>query len=306
MTLDDLREWIWSGLTHQGGFDRPLYPSRWPVPVLTSVYEGNLRALFSDDGPEASLDQDVLSDFVQLADLTDVPEELSGVFDAKERVILPEFERAINEYASRFGILGICEHNLPASHPSLNFRQQDPRPCEPRKDGADYIENVGHWLSYARQARALLNVAAAIYSDDKGRQRDWEELVSDGERLLEGGDERRKGLVSFYVHGWMRVGGVHLDMPWEGPSPEIRVMTHWSYGLFGAVAIQLALAISRTDGLAICSACGEPFVPSRKPAPGRRAYCARPRCSQKARWRDAKREERRRKEGANGEPPRSR
>lgn len=46
-------------------------------------------------------------------------------------------------------------------------------------------------------------------------------------------------------------------------------------GVFGALAVQLFLAATKTEGFAMCSACGLPYFPSRRPRRGQRNYCAR-------------------------------
>jgi hypothetical protein len=57
--------------------------------------------------------------------------------------------------------------------------------------------------------------------------------------------------------------------------------------LFGALAVQLLFAVSRTDGLAVCSACGSPYCPPRKPRIDQRHYCSGYR--RRGAWRDAQR-----------------
>ncbi len=39
-------------------------------------------------------------------------------------------------------------------------------------------------------------------------------------------------------------------------------------GLFGAIAVQPAFAVAKTDGISICSECGRPYLPRRKPQEG--------------------------------------
>lgn len=67
--------------------------------------------------------------------------------------------------------------------------------------------------------------------------------------------------------------------------------------MFGALAVQLLFSVFRSDGLAICSACGSPFIPKRRPNSTRRVYC--PDCSKGRRdQRDASRAYRDRKKMA--------
>jgi hypothetical protein len=45
--------------------------------------------------------------------------------------------------------------------------------------------------------------------------------------------------------------------------------------LFGVIVLELALLLSCADGLVVCSGCGISYMPTRKPAKGRRAWCDR-------------------------------
>ena len=46
-------------------------------------------------------------------------------------------------------------------------------------------------------------------------------------------------------------------------------------GLFGALVCQLMLAVTGTDGIDICAACGQAYVDSRRPNRAHRNYCRR-------------------------------
>jgi hypothetical protein len=92
------------------------------------------------------------------------------------------------------------------------------------------------------------------------------------------------------VNQWLQIGGVDIEFAWSGENPEIDLRPR---SLVGALAVQLAFAASRTDGLRICSSCGTAYVPERKPARTRRSYCKA--CGIKAAQRDAARDYRKRK-----------
>jgi hypothetical protein len=54
----------------------------------------------------------------------------------------------------------------------------------------------------------------------------------------------------------------------------------------GAIAVQLLFDCARTDGLAVCTSCGTPFLPgSRRPRRDRNVYCSD--CGLTAATRDA-------------------
>jgi hypothetical protein len=49
-------------------------------------------------------------------------------------------------------------------------------------------------------------------------------------------------------------------------------------GLFGALAVQLIYAVSRSNGLLVRSNCGNPFISQRRRDMSRRIYCPNPEC----------------------------
>ena len=96
------------------------------------------------------------------------------------------------------------------------------------------------------------------------------------------------------IQEWISLGAVTPRFRWPPAGPEI-VMSGSS--LFGALGVQIMMAASRSDGLMLCTACGQPYVPSRRAAPHRRHYC--PNCREDgAAIRDASADYRTRKKGA--------
>jgi len=68
------------------------------------------------------------------------------------------------------------------------------------------------------------------------------------------------------------MGQVALEPAWDEPHHlSLRIGVA---GLFGALVVQLALAIAKTDGLTLRSACGMTYLPGRRPNPKRRRYCS--------------------------------
>jgi len=97
-------------------------------------------------------------------------------------------------------------------------------------------------------------------------------------------------LLAFVVDEWLRLGDVQVQFTWDG-------IPHFDLGdgnLFGAIGSQLALAVAKRDGLAICDECGEFFIPRRQNKPGTPRRCPKPACRDLA----AKREWARRKRAA--------
>jgi hypothetical protein len=92
-------------------------------------------------------------------------------------------------------------------------------------------------------------------------------------------------VVEEAVNRWLRIGAVSLSLEWWEPRPTVRLDSGPLSALFGALALQLLQAVARSDGLALCSACGRPYTPERRPDPNRRHYC--PQCRNAAPHRDA-------------------
>jgi hypothetical protein len=74
------------------------------------------------------------------------------------------------------------------------------------------------------------------------------------------------------VDSWLLLGAVRPTLRWDAERPEI---AQRSTGLFGAIGLQLTLAIA-SRGLASCANCGRGFAPRRRPNLHRRTWCGRP------------------------------
>jgi len=89
-------------------------------------------------------------------------------------------------------------------------------------------------------------------------------------------------LLALVLEGWLARTGVEPAMFADRDKLSVRL---GGDGLYGALAIQLLFNVCRTDGLAVCTSCGAPYVPGRKPRRDRNPYC--PDCGRKAAVRDA-------------------
>jgi hypothetical protein len=235
-----------------------------------------------------------------------VPTE--GLLDAFVRI---DSERDVLTFATRFGPLGLCKHGFPAGH-FLDFHQflfdsPSESQCYPRHAGPA-SEPVGRWYIYVRAARALLSLAAALHGETLGRHEDWvdafESVPRDDDVLPPDPGTMARGpltliglrhLLADLINEWLLLGDVRPRLLWE----EAAGITFDS-DTFGALAIQLMQAASRTNGLAICSSCGMPYMRTGRKAPaGRRNYC--PNCGMSAALRDAQRAHRQRKRKGDGE-----
>jgi hypothetical protein len=208
----------------------------------------------------------------------------------------------ILNYAKRYGVLYICEHDLPSSHTRSPFSPIErlvrvsphvsalPGAAGPATGWFDrcrlrelspgtYWEPIAAWRRYAQKAASLLHVGAALHSGQVGLEEDWVQL---GWRAIPRLTEVRT-LAALEVQEWIDVGRVQPLLSWGARGLAITI---GGESLFGALAAQLLFAIGRTD-LAFCKNCARPFNPTRR---GRR-YCEE--CGIKPAWREASRRYRR-------------
>ena len=196
---------------------------------------------------------------------------------------------AIRDFARKWGVLEVCEHGLPGEEPVLwmsDHRRCRPSRCAPvlRTPGEAnvYREPLAAWRLLSRQAGSMLNLAASLYSGQLGTPEDMTQV-------LDALGERFRGLpsdtalagfrLSEAINAWLVLGGVRPVVAWGGYECRSGTVMLGGGGLFGALAVQLLMQVSRSDGLAICSACGTAYTPlsragrPRRPAAGRRRYC---------------------------------
>jgi len=179
-------------------------------------------------------------------------------------------------------------------------------------------EPVEAWRHFAGEAQAILNISASLHQAKRAPIEMWAPLEAMfgvpaaamlGEQLAEGGAEPPDGtlatrsaaaevqvrrprrstideqrmVISRTVQTWLEWGDVAVVFNWTGTATSIEFGSHC---LFGALALQLALAVARSQGLAVCMNCGRAYPPLRRPAPGRNSYCDLSDCGSKAAKRD--------------------
>ncbi len=236
----------------------------------------------------------------------------------------------IRDFARQWGILDICErHHIPASHESTHPLDGDEARCRapslgpaeresalPGVGDPDMTvgrstrtwkwETIETWRTYARQARAMKNIAARLRGGNRGRQQDWRNLgyqmpesdwpynveeprVYSKKELVEHEKERlsqdlimQTMVLSSKVTEWLSWGGVQPQLTWGYRDvPRLRFAPTHEHILFGTLALRLALDIrGDTDILVPCSACGKDYIPTRKPALGRDNFCPKTECQQ--------------------------
>lgn len=294
--------------------------------VLTGASPERYRKLFDELGTKASWDCYVSGGREETVLIRRIATHPAKIVLPGSN-ILEQFVRladgstdAIRDYALKWGVLGICKHGLPRTH---NFRRLGPpRFCMPT--GYRSIDDFGTctaweplsaWRHYSRLAQGILDIASRLH---QGESVDDEDLWKQAGIEFMGYDDADKRTrrifqqftISVEVNGWLELAGVRPFFSWgEGEEATVALGTttlgfstamqkEWlpklshlhGTTLFGALGIQILMAVSRKEGFAICSACGMPYAPKRRPNPKRRRYCHR--CGLPAAWRNAQQERR--------------
>jgi hypothetical protein len=200
----------------------------------------------------------------------------------------------ILSFAEHFGPLYLCDrHGIAAYHMPLlmNLAKLGPAPvgsdepfkydwCGPRLDSrkpATLSEPIEAWFKLANRASSLLSAANMVRLHGDAPPELWEQVDgfkgSFGQnfgarwRYLDNPQER----LAANLQTWLVTADVHFRVEAQGksltaslgPSP----LTSSSFAL---IAVQLLLAISRSEGLASCSSCAMPYILNRRPVPRRR------------------------------------
>jgi hypothetical protein len=181
----------------------------------------------------------------------------------------------ILRYARHYGVLMICEHELPATHlPTKMFNKE--MGCRPLGYPTNCWEPLEQWRHFAREARSMLQIANQLRRGFNGNRADWERIsgVRPRQYVPKGlNPATEKFFLGEVIEEWLRLGDVHAKVQWRNDELRPVIGFAWS-GLFGALAVQLALSVAGVDGWAICEACHIQYVPrQRRPKAGQRNFC---------------------------------
>ncbi len=193
-------------------------------------------------------------------------------------------------FAEEVGAVALCaEHGAPLGHgtdrSSLNT------PCA-RLGGDNPYVPCEWYRSRARECRAILNIAARLAKSVTGAAEDWAVISPD---LAERRDlklrhwkpepltpnealDTDREVVGEILDSWLQLYDIRLSVEWQDtPHLDYRLA---STNVMGAVVISLVLAVARVDGLVVCSNCGRPYSPKRRPRSNQRNYCPDVYCQQ--------------------------
>jgi hypothetical protein len=104
-------------------------------------------------------------------------------------------------------------------------------------------------------------------------------LVAMGKQRMESSIAFQRQVFGEVLNYWLRLSRGHPHLNWTSDRPAVQL---GGDGLMGALAVQLLFHCSRTDGLAVCTSCGTPFLPGAR-RPRRIAMCTARTVGQKQR-----------------------
>jgi hypothetical protein len=145
----------------------------------------------------------------------------------------------------------------------------------PGKLASDGIEPLSRWRELSRAAYAMVNIGASLRDHTRGgfgEQEDWEAILGSEPYPSSKPEARRE--LQHCVNHWLTKGrlGVRLE---EGKS-DWQTELDYGAGLYGAIAAQILLAASGSEGYYSCSDCRRIYhrPPSKKrPKPGEMNFC---------------------------------
>jgi hypothetical protein len=280
------------------------------------------------EGRPVVLDDDYL---VGEGPIVGVVEPRRAVLDDCLHLAADSSDEAIVGYARQYGMLGLAptgrrpgpEFVVPTVPwvgdliaPSIGYRHAPGVLREP----------VGLWRRVGREMAAVYAIAGQLRRDKLVDRAAWDPLAgivrlplgaddvvddSSPARVTELPDEsvvpwilvdpktlegQRQALAAI-VGAWLALGAVRPVIAWGAPKEDEPVVTLGVSSLFGGLVLELLLAVGGQAGFAICSGCGMPYVPGRRPPAGafgapRATYCRTCRGKNAAqnaaaqRWRD--------------------
>jgi hypothetical protein len=178
-------------------------------------------------------------------------------------------------FAKKFGVLGLCKHQLPASHSktSILTKNKTDSICQPLGE-----ESINLWWDFARNAQAILRISLALRLNSRTRKEDWLVLLANQEKDLPTTKKTEKQLIENSINLWLDLAGIKPqfnleDETWYLAYPD-------SNSLFAELANQLMMKTGKIEGIVTCSECNRSgplselgTYRSRKPRSGTRFYC---------------------------------
>lgn len=216
-----------------------------------------------------------------------LPDDYTGVLG---KFIVIRHAEQIPQFITKYGKLNLCEqHGRPWNHNSrvidwtrpISLEQLKQPDCVPGIEPDSGAESVQEWLDLANQFRALLQLCTGVRDGDSNifESPAWDvvnawPVSADPEN--DGPDfKQARPTLANLINNFLEIGGVRLQVLWPGTKNEPDLAyPSGELGLFGVLALQLAMLVTRTDGIYECSGCCELYPrKARKPKPGQNNWC---------------------------------
>lgn len=258
-----------AGLEGADGLNRVVDDRPWSVPDHVDI-DGDDLVCRGPWSRQVRSGTGLLEGFIALGQGPDVPPE------------------RIRDYARRWGTLGLCaDHRLPCSHNAPGFYavqrlllDGDIPPgsaCSPRPHpSGGHAEPILSWRFYAHQMATVFGAACLLDGEPIPDHMRWvlgsvaavasffkgDEAADDAQAIFDGRvPASARGMlashISVQVDGWLQDGAVRPCFAFD-PERGPRTMIS-GFGLFGALAYQMALCLNGPNGRVHCRGCGEVF-----------------------------------------------
>lgn len=218
--------------------------------------------------PEEVQDRDLLNDFLRLVGGQFAPEsfeEFARTHGEGARA------RRVRAFARKYGVLKVCEHGLPYTHPG----PQADETCVPMNP-----EPLRVWWLYAQELSSIVGIAQRLRRGERGNAEDWARLLDETEEeevrgLLQAGELDERGRLASYVQRWLQLADFQARFTWGDDDPTLDLLSPATspVPLFAALARQLVSVVSGDADMTMCDGCGQPYLPNRKPRVGERHFC---------------------------------
>ena len=245
-------------LTEEGDLGRPVDATLWTRQLEVEIRDDRL---YYDESPgaEVRLSRAMFPAFIQLGDAPTA---------------------RIADFARNYGVFRICEHGLPCSH-NPNPYPLVPVGCYPlgwndRLSTYGTYDPLKVWRAFAREAFALTKIADRLLQGHTGHAADWEIAYGRSGRKAPWWRQHvdvERIIIARITNEWLLIGNARPAVIWHhwGKKPTVKL---GGAGLFGALALQLALAIGQSLGFAVCVHCRKEYPPTaRRPKAGQRNFC---------------------------------
>jgi hypothetical protein len=183
--------------------------------------------------------------------------------------------KRIARFAQRWGVLGICEHGLPASHNTgvhvyfgsplwdKTARVEYQKSCFPMQlsDGL-YSEPLAEWRFWTELANRIVRIGADLQSNQPGKTSDWQAMGYEPWHFegLFGGNTHPsmppplgfgKVLLADYITEWLVITGVNPAFYWSRGRWIFKLGTSAVDKLLATIGVQMLLLINRSTGFSL-------------------------------------------------------